>query len=77
MREDSHQLVAYSSCGIQDPIAEKIIATLCELMTKLRMNHMMKISEPAWSGIALIRIGHVSREVLVLFRLRFADVSCP
>ena len=61
--EDSHQLVAYSSCWIQDPIAEKILATVCELMTELRIEPYDEDQRTGLVRHSLIRVGHVSREV--------------
>ncbi len=63
--EDSHQLVPYSSCWIQDPIAEKILATVCELMTELRIEPYDEDQRTGLVRHCLIRVGHVSREVLV------------
>lgn len=63
--EDSHQVVPYSECWIQDAMAAKILNTLCELMTKFRIEPYDEDKRTGLVRHCLIRIGHVSREVLV------------
>lgn len=63
--EDSHQVVAYPSCPIQDNAAEKIIHTLCSLMNDLKIPPYDEDRRIGLVRHCLIRVGHVSRQVLV------------
>ena len=63
--EDSHRIVPYSSCWIQDPKAEQIISSICTIMDELKIQPYDEDRRTGLIRHCLIRIGHVSRQVLV------------
>lgn len=63
--EDSHQVIPYSFCRIQDSRADKIIHTICELMNEFRIRPYQEDYDEGLVRHCLIRVGEHSSQISV------------